>query len=124
MGEYMKAKRTGFRALLSLVLILAVLANCAGCFIFSDKKDNGELTLFTDGEKELKVLQFSDMHFGVEGTVYHNSDVERTLEFIDYAINSEKPDLIVLLGDNMMTQGVDGAKFIVEIFQIIKVIEN
>ena len=116
MGGLMRPKRAIYRAFLSLILILVVLVNCTGCFVPSDKGESDELTLFTDGEKELKVLQFADMHFGVEGTVYHNSDVERTLEFIDHAINSEKPDLIVLLGDNMMTQGVDGAKFIVETF--------
>ena len=118
----MRSKRTIYKAFLSLILVLAFLVNCTGCFILPDKnEDNDDLTLFADFDEEIKVLQFSDMHFGVEGTVYHNSDVERTLEFIDYAINSEKPDLIVLLGDNMMTQGVDGAKFIVDTFDKYKV---
>ncbi len=99
----------------SIALILIVLFNCTSCFIPS-KSDNEELVLYMDRESELRVLQFADLHFGEEGTVYHNSDVERTLEFIDYAIGSQDPDFIVLLGDNMMSQGVDGAKFIVETF--------
>ena len=79
------------------------------------------LSFLTQRGKELKVLQFTDMHFGEEGTTYHNADVKRTLAFIDYAIQTEQPDLIVLLGDNMMSQGVDGAKFLVQTFDQYKI---
>ncbi len=80
-----------------------------------------ELIFSVDSEKEIKILKFADLHFGVEGTAYHNADIERTLEFIDYAITTESPDLIVLLGDNMMSQGVEGARFIVETFDKYKI---
>ena len=105
------------KMLIGSMLVIAFLFNWSGCFASGDAPSNDEeLTLFVDREKELKVLQFADLHFGEEGTAYHNADVERTLDFIDYAIKSENPDFIVLLGDNMMTQGVEGAEFIVEVF--------
>ena len=108
----------------SLLIILSVLMGCIGCTLAPlpcDSKDEEELTLLAPRGKELKVLQFTDMHFGEEGTTYHNADVERTLAFIDYAIKAEKPDLIVLLGDNMMSQGIVGAKFLVETFDQYKI---
>ncbi len=98
--------------ILSAVLIFLLLFSCAGCTPASDTEE----ALFVQRGKTIKVLQFADLHFGVEGTAYHNSDIERSLDFIDEAIHSEKPDFIVLLGDNMMSQGVEGAKFIVETF--------
>ena len=96
------------RTLFSILLILVILASFLGCKPTPPSPEEGEkeLILLTHRNQKLKVLQFTDMHFGEEGTTYHNADVERTLAFIDYAIKAEQPDLIVLLGDNMMSQGV------------------
>lgn len=113
-----------FKIIFSLLLILVILMSCFSCKPTSipDTKDGEkELTLLMPRDQKLKVLQFTDMHFGVEGTTYHNADVARTLAFIDYAIKIEEPDLIVLLGDNMMSQGVEGAKFLVETFDQYKI---
>ena len=107
-----------------LFIILVVFVGCIGCTLAPlpcDDKGEEELTLLAPRGKELKVLQFSDTHFGEEGTVYHNADVERTLAFIDYAIKTEQPDLIVLLGDNTMSLGIEGAKFLVETFDQYKI---
>ena len=111
------------KSFLIFLLTLGIFLNCTGCFLsslftFSEDK---ELILFVNSKEKIKVLQFADLHFGEEGTIYHNSDIERSLEFIDYAIQSENPDFIVLLGDNMMSQGVEGAKFIVETFDRYKI---
>jgi predicted MPP superfamily phosphohydrolase len=84
----------------------------------TEKKD---LTLWVEQSKEFKVVQFADLHFGKEGSSYHNYDIERSLEFIDFTIKSDKPDFIVLLGDNMMSQGIEGAKFIIETFDKYKI---
>ncbi len=114
-------KHRVFPLLLSLLLLFAILINCGSCVWVSDTESEEELTLIAKEGKALKVLQFADLHLGEEGTAYHNKDVTRTLEFIDYAIKTEDPDLIVLLGDNMMTQGIKGAKFIVETFDQYKI---
>ncbi len=112
-----------FKITFCLLLIVIVLIGCIGCKPSSAPSEDGEkeLTLLMQRDKKLKVLQFTDMHFGVEGTTYHNADIKRTLAFIDYAIKTEEPDLIVLLGDNMMSQGVEGAKFLVETFDQYKI---
>ena len=112
-----------FKNTFFLLLILVILASCIGCKPTQSTSADGdeELVLLTQRDQKLKVLQFTDMHFGEEGTTYHNADVERTLAFIDYAIKAEQPDLIVLLGDNMMSQGVEGAKFLVETFDQYKI---
>ena len=110
------------RVLLTVWLITAIVFCCASCLGFSALRgDKGELTLLAERDKPIKVLQFADLHFGEEGTIYHNSDVARSLDFIDYAITAEKPDFIVLLGDNMMSQGVEGARVIVETFDKYKI---
>ncbi len=105
------------KRILAMVLSLVNLLGFAACFAASpsNKIDNEEV-VFVNRDKQFKILQFADLHFGVEGTAYHNSDVERSLNFIDDAISSENPDFIVLLGDNMMSQGIEGARFIVETF--------
>ncbi len=110
----MEHNRLITKAILATALIFVLLFGCAGCTPASENDD--EIALFVQQGKPVKVLQFADLHFGVEGTAYHNSDIARSLDFIDEAILSEKPDFIVLLGDNMMSQGVEGAKFIVETF--------
>lgn len=104
-----------------LLLALLLLFSFVGCASPAPTSEDEEITLFMNNDGELRVLQFADLHFGEEGTIYHNADVARTLSFIDYAIKSEDPDFIVLLGDNMMTQGVDGAKFIVKTFDQYKI---
>lgn len=86
-----------FKNTFFLLLILVILASCIGCKPTQSTSADGdeELVLLTQRDQKLKVLQFTDMHFGEEGTTYHNADVERTLAFIDYAIKAEQPDLIV-----------------------------
>ena len=118
----MKNNYSIVKIFVSALLVLTLVLGFTGCFAFPHiEKTEIEETLFVDGEKPIKVLQFADLHFGVEGSAYHNSDIARSLKFIDDTITSEEPDFIVLLGDNMMSQGIDGAKFIVETFDKYKI---
>ena len=55
------------KMLISSMLVIAFLFNLSGCFASDAPNNDDELTLFTDGEKELKVLQFADLNFGEEG---------------------------------------------------------
>ena len=110
------------KVIIATVLLFTLVFNFCGC-LSSAPTDNTdeEMVLLTQRDKPIKVLHFADLHFGVEGSDYHNSDIERSLEFINDTILSENPDFIVLLGDNMMSRGVKGAKFIVETFDKYKI---
>jgi predicted MPP superfamily phosphohydrolase len=107
----------GLKLLITIGFGFIFIFSFLGCKV----ADDDELILWHNQNDELKVLQFADLHFGEEGTIYHNSDIQRTLEFIDFAIKSENPDFIVLLGDNMMSQGVNGAQFIVNTFDTYQI---
>ena len=45
---------------------------------------------------DFKILQLTDLHFGIE------SNLDKQLCVVKNAIRSEKPDLIILTGDNFM----------------------
>ena len=45
---------------------------------------------------DFKILQLADLHFGIE------TDVNKQLEIVKNAIRTERPDLIILTGDNFM----------------------
>lgn len=68
----------------------------------------------TRGE-EFKIIQFADLHFGTEGEQFHNADETRTVGFMNDLVENEKPDLIVLSGDNIMNTGVAGVKELIAI---------
>jgi len=104
------------KGMLSCLLAMLIFVSVTGCAQDGNQDNLKELSLYVDSIDGFKVLQFADLHFGVEGEDYHNSDIQRSLDFIEYAIQTEKPDFIVLLGDNMMTQGTKGAEFIVKTF--------
>lgn len=114
--KQIKNRHPLFRTITLLSLIAVLLFHTSSCAVLPFSVADDPFAVLMDREKGLKVLQFADLHLGEEGAAYHNADVARTLEFIDYAIESEAPDFIVLLGDNMMSQGVAGAARIVEIF--------
>ena len=67
-----------------------------------------ELYITIPENKELKVVQFADIHFGIEGKDWHNDKVDRTKLYMDYVIETEKPDLIVCSGDNILSTGTSG----------------
>jgi len=85
------------------------------CACKPSREQTEELSLTMRRGAEFKIVQFADLHFGTEGEQYHNADEARTVEFMSYLVQTEKPDLIVLSGDNIMTTGVSGAKELVRI---------
>ena len=68
------------------------------CALLPFSVTDDPFAVLMDPKKGLKVLQFADLHFGEEGAAYHNADVTRTLDFIEYAIESEAHDFIVARG--------------------------
>ncbi len=103
----------------SSILIIAVILILP--LIFPAPTDTEEQLYINMPEgRELRVAQFADLHFGVEGETYHNSDEARTKEFMRYIVESEKPDLIVCSGDNIMNSGVSGVEEFIRLMDSYK----
>lgn len=56
--------------------------------------------------RDIKIAQFADIHFGVDGKSWHNFNIERTKAFIKDAVKRDRPDLIVCSGDNIIGTGI------------------
>ena len=95
-------------------------SNVYTCKICPHKKyvpTTDDLTAGVDNEKfglairvpygrDIKIAQFADIHYGVDGNNWHNFDVPRINAFITDIINRDKPDLIVCSGDNVIGTGI------------------
>ena len=78
--------------------------------------ENG-LAVYMPESGELKIAQFADLHFGIEGNAYHNDKAARTKSYMQYVVETEKPDLIVCSGDNILSTGVEKLKEFVELME-------
>ncbi len=56
--------------------------------------------------RPLRIAQIADLHFGDGQSMYHNTQEQRTKDFLAYVVETEKPDLIVCSGDQVMAAGV------------------
>ncbi|MGM9808520.1 MAG: metallophosphoesterase [Bacilli bacterium] len=110
-------KKIIINSIISLISLTSTfyVASCAS------KDYDNDLSISINADKEFKILHFADLHFGEEGSSYHNKDIERTLAFIEDTIEQENPDFIVLLGDNIMSTGIVGAQFIIDTFDPYKI---
>ena len=78
--------------------------------------ENG-LTVTMPSNRPIRIAQFADLHFGTEGNSYHNNRTERTKAYMQYIVDTQKPDLIVCSGDNIMSTGVEGLKEFVTLME-------
>ncbi len=81
--------------------------------------ENG-LSVKMPSDRPIKIAQFADLHFGVEGSPYHNDKLERTKKYMQYVAETAKPDLIVCSGDNVMSTGVEKLKEFVAFMEGLK----
>ena len=81
--------------------------------------ENG-LAVYMSTDGPIKIAQFADLHFGTEGANYHNNREERTRNFMKDLVETQKPDLIVCSGDNIMSTGVTGLKEFVDFMESLK----
>ena len=98
------------KKIIAVLLLVAALFSLVGCAAYRDvPRDVGKNTYPVEAYRttmqyyaDFKVLQLTDLHFGIE------TDVSHQLEVVRNAIYTEEPDLIVLTGDNFMyaTKGV------------------
>ena len=100
------------RALYTILFIFICLCTTGCSFSFPPDSLNEkvELSLSMPTDGTLRIAQFADFHFGIEGEQYHNADEARTLAFMDHIVETTQPDLIVLTGDNIMCSGINGIK--------------
>ena len=96
-----------------------VLASC-GDNKSGDIKVENELAVYMPEDRPLRIAQFADLHFGTEGNNYHNNREERTKAYMQQIVDTEKPDLIVCSGDNIMTTGVEKLKEFVDLMESYK----
>lgn len=82
-----------------------------------EEKENRELYVCIPEGRDLKVAQFADIHFGVEGKDWHNDKVDRTKKYMQAIVDEQKPDLIVCSGDNILSTGVNGLTEFVELME-------
>lgn len=62
--------------------------------------------LYVPTERAIRVAQFADTHFGVEGRDWHNDKIARTKEYMTYVVETSHPDFIVCSGDNVIGTGI------------------
>lgn len=88
----------------SVLVLLAAILSFAGCSAYRDvPNDFGKQSYSVEEYRtvmkyydDFKILQIADLHLGIE------TDVAHQLEILKNAVRTEKPDLIILTGDNFM----------------------
>lgn len=90
---------------LALTCLIFVVFSLSGCFssyrdvpsdVGKNSYDVSEYRTTMQYYDDFKILQIADLHFGIE------TDVGTQLEILKTNIRTEKPDLIILTGDNFM----------------------
>lgn len=99
------------RKIVSAFCVFVLLLSLAGCFssyrdvpsdVGRQKYDVTEYRTTMKYYEDFKILQIADLHLGIE------TDLSKQLEILRDKISTEKPDLIILTGDNFMyaTKGI------------------
>ncbi len=92
------------KIIISTLLLSVLLLSFTGCAAYRDVPNDVGKKAYPVSEyrtamkyyDDFKILQIADLHLGIE------TDVAHQLEIVKNAINTEKPDLIILTGDNFM----------------------
>ncbi len=116
-----------------ILLTLLCFTGLVGC-VSSDNETDGnkepevvepivyeDIKIYVDDDKDLKVMQMTDTHFGNEDYPSHNGKVDLTLQFMNYLVEVGTPDFIVATGDQMMNTGIKGAQEFIDIMEEFKV---
>ncbi len=99
-------KKTTLGAGLSL-LALVLLLGSLHCFLpLLSKKEAPNLSICMPEGRPLRIAQIADLHFGDGKSMYHNTQEQRTRDFLAYVVKTEQPDLIVCSGDQVMSASV------------------
>lgn len=85
----------------------------------SEPNING-LVLEVKNDDDLKVAQWTDLHYGDPNKPYHNGKEELTKKYLNYYYDNGKPDFIVASGDNILSTGVNGLNKFIELMDSFK----
>ncbi len=92
------------KTIISFLILVTFLFSFIGCSAYRDVPDDVGRNEYSVSEyrttmqyyEDFKILQLADLHLGIE------TDLAKQLEIVENTIKAEKPDLIVLTGDNFM----------------------
>lgn len=86
------------KGIVAVLLLVALLLPLGGCATMREGRvyDVEAYRTTMQYYDDFKVLQLTDLHFGIE------TDVALQLQVVERAIETEQPDLVVLTGDNFM----------------------
>ncbi len=99
-------KKIAIGAALGLLALLLLLGSISYFLPLFSKKETPTLTIRMPEGRPLRIAQFADLHFGDGKSMYHNTKEARTKDFLAYAVETEKPDLIICSGDQVMSANV------------------
>ncbi len=91
---------------LGLLALLLLLGSAVHFLPLLSKKETPTLTIRMPEDRPLRIAQFADLHFGDGKSMYHNTKEARTKDFLAYVVETEKPDLIICSGDQVMSANV------------------
>lgn len=98
----------------------SVTSSSSSSHVNKEDKEERELFVCIPENRKLKVAQFADIHFGIEGKDWHNDKVDRTKQYMQTMVDEQKPDLIVCSGDNILSTGINGLTSFVELMESYK----
>lgn len=92
------------KKIIALLLLSVLICSLIGCSNYRDVPSDVGKNAYSVEEyrttmqyyDDFKILQLTDLHFGIE------TDVAHQLEIIENSIFTEEPDLVILTGDNFM----------------------
>ncbi len=100
-------KKTIIGAGIGLVALLLLLGGLYHFLPLTVPQESPSLSIRMPEGRPLRIAQFADLHFGDGVSMYHNTQEERTKAYMAYVVETEKPDLIVCTGDQVMSAGVE-----------------
>ncbi len=92
---------------IGLLVLLLVVGSLFYFRPWAGEKTPPTLSICMPEGRPLRIAQFADLHFGDGVSMYHNTQEQRTKDFLAYVVETQKPDLIICSGDQVMSAGVE-----------------
>ncbi len=99
-------KKTAIGLGIGLLVLLLLAGGIHHLMPIAVPQDVPTLSICMPEGRPLRIAQFADLHFGDGVSMYHNTQEQRTKDFLAYVVETQKPDLIVCSGDQVMSAGV------------------
>lgn len=88
--------------------------------------DYDNLTIYVPAERNLRVAQFTDLHFSKESAGgYSNDKEQRTINFMNQVVTETDPDMIILSGDNIFGKSANnGMSGVTNLKRLISIMDS